>query len=424
MNEQNWPADKVERRSIGSIIPYARNSRTHSDEQVAQIAASIKEWGFTNPILIDIDGEIIAGHGRLLAAQKLGLKDVPCITAVGWSDAQKKAYVIADNKLALNAGWDNDMLAIEFGKLKDLDFNLDLIGFDSDELANILKEPETEGLTDEDAVPEAPEVPVTVEGDVWILGRHRLMCGDSTSIDAVEKLMDGVKAQTFFTDPPYGDNVGGLETKAAHEREAGKGLVKRVSFIANDKEIDWLEDVFNLVPAFLEDDSTKMVFFKWDRLGQIKSMANAFGEPSALCVWDRVRKASAFFRFQPQHELCFHWGNQSDKKEAASLSNVWRVPKELELKELHPTVKPMSIIEPALRVTTSSGKCVLDLFGGSGTTLIACEKTARDCRMMELDPKYCDVIIKRWQEFTGKSAIHEQSEQSFAEMQKSRGTGG
>ena len=190
MNEQNWPADKVERRSISSIIPYARNSRTHSDEQVAQIAASIKEWGFTNPILIDIDGEIIAGHGRLLAAQKLGLKEVPCITAVGWSDAQKKAYVIADNKLALNAGWDNDMLAIEFGELKDLDFNLDLIGFDSDELANILKEPETEGLTDEDAVPEAPEVPVTVEGDVWLLWCHRLMCGDSTSIDAVEKLMD------------------------------------------------------------------------------------------------------------------------------------------------------------------------------------------------------------------------------------------
>ena len=188
MNKQNWPADKVERRSIGSIIPYARNSRTHSDEQVAQIAASINEWGFTNPILVDIDGEIIAGHGRLLAAQKLGLKEVPCITAVGWSDAQKKAYVIADNKLALNAGWDNDMLAVEFGELKELDFNLDLIGFDPDELASILKEPETEGLTDEDAVPEVPEVPVTVEGDVWVMGKHRLMCGDSTLSILLRKL--------------------------------------------------------------------------------------------------------------------------------------------------------------------------------------------------------------------------------------------
>ena len=193
----------------------------------------------------------------------------------------------------------------------------------------------------------------------------------------------------------------------------GKGLVKRVSFIANDKEIDWLEDVFNLIPAYLEQDNTKMVFCKWDRLEQIKQMAAAWGEPSALCVWDRVRKASAFFRFQPQHELCWHWGNQSDKKEQAGLSNVWRVPKELELKELHPTVKPVDIIEPALRVTTQAGKIVLDLFGGSGTTLIAAQKSGRHALLMELDPAYCDVIVKRWEDFTGNTAICEPSAAHF-----------
>jgi 16S rRNA G966 N2-methylase RsmD len=242
------------------------------------------------------------------------------------------------------------------------------------------------------------------------------MCGDSTSVDAVGALMAGEKAQTFFTDPPYGDNVGGLEPKSAAERQPGKGLVKRVSFIANDKEIDWLEEVFNLVPAFLEADNTKMVFFKWDRFGQIKAMASSFGEPSALCVWDRVRKASAFFRFQPQHELCLHWGNQADKKESSDLSNVWRVPKELELKELHPTVKPMAIIEPALRVTTDKGKRVLDLFGGSGTTLIAAESSGRIANLMELDPRYVDVIVKRWQDYTGKKATREADGVAFDEV--------
>ena len=404
---------KIEQVKLDALIPYARNSRTHSDAQVAQIAASIKEFGFTNPVLIDETGSIIAGHGRVMAARKLAIADVPSIRLTHLTDAQKKAYVIADNKLALNAGWDDEMLAVELSDLKDMDFNLDLTGFSAEEIDTLLTPTIVDGLTDEDAVPEVPEAPVTILGDVWLLGKHRLMCGDSTSIDAVEKLMDGQKAQTFFIDPPYGDNVGGLRTKTAKEREPGKGLVKRVSFIANDKEIDWLEEVFNLVPEFLEKENTKLVFFKWDRFEQIKSMAAVFGEPSALCVWDRVRKASSFFRFQPQHELCFHWGNQADKKEIADLSNVWRVPKELEMKIVHPTVKPMAIIEPALRVTTKLGKIVLDLFGGSGTTLIAAEGSGRIAYLMELDPKYCDVIVQRWQEFTGQTATLESNGQPF-----------
>jgi ParB-like chromosome segregation protein Spo0J len=407
---------KIEHVPVGDLIPFAKNSRTHDDAQVAQIAASIKEFGFTNPILIDEQSGIIAGHGRLLAARKLQLTEVPCIRLNHLSDAQKRAYVIADNKLALNAGWDDEMLALELGDLKDMEFDLSLTGFSTDEINALLTPTVVEGLTDEDAVPEIPENPVTKLGDVWILGKHRLMCGDSTSVDAVEKLMDGQKAQTFFIDPPYGDNVGGLRTKTAKEREPGKGLVKRVSFIANDKEIDWLEEVFNLVPEFLEKENTKLVFFKWDRFEQIKSMAAVFGEPSALCVWDRVRKASSFFRFQPQHELCFHWGNQADKKEIADLSNVWRVPKELEMKIVHPTVKPMAIIEPALRVTTKLGKIVLDLFGGSGTTLIAAEGSGRIAYLMELDPKYVDVIVQRWQEFTGKTAFLESTNEPFTKL--------
>ena len=405
---------RIEQRPVAGLIPYVNNSRKHSEEQVAQIAASIKEFGWTNPILVDGANGIIAGHGRLMAARKLGMEAVPVIELAHLSEPQRKALIIADNKLAMNAEWDNDLLMLELGELLEGGFDLDPLGFGKDELDALLSPTEsTEGLTDEDAVPEPPAVPVTVLGEGWLLGRHRVMCGDSTSIDAVETLMDGQKAQTFFTDPPYGDNVGGLQTKSASEREPGKGLIKRVSFIANDKDIDWLQEVFNLVPGFLETDSTKMVFFKWDRLEQIKLMSAAFGEPTALCVWDRVRKASAFFRFQPQHELCLHWGNQADKKEPMDLSNVWRVPKELELKELHPTVKPIAIIEPALRVTTAKGKRVLDLFGGSGTTLIAAESSGRIAHLMELDPKYVDVIVKRWQDFTGKTATLESTGQPF-----------
>ncbi len=417
MNEQNWPADKVERRSISSIIPYARNSRTHSDEQVAQIAASINEWGFTNPILIDIDGEIIAGHGRLLAAQKLGLKEVPCITAVGWSDAQKKAYVIADNKLALNAGWDNDMLAVEFGELKELDFNLDLIGFDPDELANILKEPETEGLTDEDSVPEVPEVPVTVEGDVWVLGRHRLMCGDSTSIDAVQELMDGQKADQWVTDPPY--NV---------DYEGSDGQKIKNDAMENSDFRQFLIDAFSAAFSVMKPGGS---FYIWhaDLEGyNFRGAVIDCGERIRSClIWNKPSIVMGRSDYHWKHEPCLYgWKDgashlwATDRKQSTVIDFIAK-PKH---NNLHPTMKPVELIEYQIKNNTKGHDVVLDTFGGSGSTLIACEKIARDCRMMELDPKYCDVIIKRWQEFTGKSAVNEQSEQTFAEMQESRGTGG
>jgi DNA modification methylase len=376
------------------------NVRKHSRRNLDAIKASLRKFGQQKPIVVDAKGIVLAGNGTLTAAQELGWTEIQ-IVRTELAGVEATAFAIADNRTAELAEWEEDKLAqvLQSLKVEDADL-LAATGYDAAEVDKMSKAEVTE-----DEVPEPPADPITKAGDLWILGEHRVLCGDSTDVLAVGKLMDGKKAETFLTDPPYGDNVGGLSTKAAHEREPGKGLVKRVSFIANDKDIDWLENVFNLVPSFLEEDSTKMVFFKWDRFEQIKSMSAAFGEPSALCVWDRVRKASAFFRFQPQHELCFHWGNQADKKEPADLSNVWRVPKELELKELHPTVKPMSIIEPALRVTTSRGKRVLDLFGGSGTTLIAAESSGRIANLMELDPRYCDVIVQRWENLTGKKAV-------------------
>ena len=200
---------QIQPRPIEGLIPYARNSRTHSDEQVAQIAASICEFGWTNPVLLDGANGIIAGHGRVLAARKLGMAEVPCIELAHLSEAQKKAYIIADNKLALNAGWDNELLALEFGELQELGFDLDLTGFDADELESLMPVEVPEGLTDEDAAPELPAEPVTKLGDVWVLGKHRVMCGDSTSIDAFGALMGGQSADMVFTDPPYGMSYGG-----------------------------------------------------------------------------------------------------------------------------------------------------------------------------------------------------------------------
>ena len=396
---RSWPADKVERRNIKSIIPYARNSRTHSDEQVAQIAASIKEWGFTNPILVDVDGEIIAGHGRLLAAQKLGLDEVPCITAVGWSDAQKKAYVIADNKLALNAGWDNDMLSIEFAELKDMDFDLGLTGFDADELAKLLQEPEKEGLTDEDDVPEAPEQPVTVEGDVWILGNHRLMCGDSTSIDAVEKLMDGKTVDLVFTDPPY--NVGFNGRSGKHE------IIKNDN-LSDAEFADFIDGTIATIKAV--NPKAYYIWCNWDFYGILQGKL----EYKSCIVWAK-NVFGMGVGYRHQHEFCLFNGKIDEviKNE----SDLWSIKKDS--KYMHPTQKP---VELSVRAFGNHVRLlnVLDLFGGSGSTLIGAEQTGRSSFVMELDPKYCDVIIKRWQDYTGKTAVLEETGQSYQDLEAVR----
>jgi len=381
--------DKVgnlESIAIDALIPYVRNSRTHSDAQVAQIAASIKEFGFTNPVLIDEDGGIIAGHGRTLAARKLGLAEVPCLRLSYLSEAQKKAYVIADNKLALNAGWDDEMLKVELSELKDLDFDLSLIGFDADELANLLEPEQVEGLTDEDEVPELPETPVTVEGDVWILGNHRLMCGDSTSIDAVEKLMAGVYPDLIHTDPPYGMNA------------VSKSSVLKANYgtdILGDDNPDVAKDAFNLI------------FGLYPEAKQIWWGANYYCSalPDSECwlVWDKNNGQSD----QTDCELA--WANfRSVVRQFTQASE--------KKNRVHPTQKPVSLMEWIIKRFNLSAKTIADYFGGSGSTLIAAEKNGIDAYIMEFDPKFCDVIIKRWQEFTGKTAYHEVTGEAFAEV--------
>lgn len=393
MADQKWPADKIEKVKIDKLIPYARNSRTHSDEQVSQIAASIKEWGWTTPILIDEEGGLIAGHGRILAAQKLGIDKVPTMTATGWTDAQKKAYIIADNQLPQNAGWDMDMLKVEMMDLDSDGFDLSLIGFDEDILSGLLVE-ETEGLTDEDAVPDVPDNPVTVEGDIWVLGKHRLMCGDSTSIDAVDKLMGGVKADMVFTDPPY--NV-------AFNGRSGKYDVIKNDNLSDAEFAAFIDGTINTIQAV--DPKVYYIWCNWKFYGALQGRLDY----KACIVWAK-NVFGMGNGYRHQHEFCLFNGKIDEQ--VKNESDLWECKKDS--KYVHPTQKP---VELSVRAFGNHIKLlnVLDLFGGSGSTLIGAEQTGRNSFVMELDPKYCDVIIQRWCDFTGKDAINEATGKLFSE---------
>jgi DNA modification methylase len=377
-------------KPVVDLIPYARNSRTHSDEQVNQIAASIKEFGFTNPIIIDEDNGIIAGHGRVMAAKKLGIDEVPCIQVTGWTKAQKKAYVIADNKLALNAGWDEEMLKLEFDELKELDFDISLIGFSDMELADLFPDDETEGLTDEDAVPELAEIPVSKEGDIWILGNHRVMCGDSTDAGSVAILMGGQKADMVFTDPPYGINEKGDRSKRGGATQGGNFK----DFI--DDSIEYAVKAFNICD---ELNIPRQVW--WGA----NYYAHHIPQSNNWFVWDK-RVEDKQKDTQSDCELAWVKSKWSSVRIFRHLWKGMLKDSERGQSRVHPTQKPVELAIWSFdyfKDVTS----VLDLFLGSGSTLIACEKTNRKCYGMELDPHYVDVIIKRWQEFTGKEAVHE-----------------
>ncbi len=403
----DWPADRVERRRTDALVPYARNARTHSDAQVAQIAASVREWGWTVPVLVDEDGTIIAGHGRVLAAQSLGLDEVPVMVATGWTEAQRRAYVLADNRLALNAGWDTELLKLELADLKAADFDMELMGFGEDELAEALAE-KSEGLTDEDAVPEVPATPVTVLGDVWQLGRHRVMCGDSTSIDAVDVLMAGGRADMVFTDPPYGMSY-----------EGGRGKKDFGKIKGDDDQgadlVALVRDALTCGRAACKEGASAYVCFPWRTYAEFEAATEAAGFEVASCiVWDKKSVGLGHQRYRPQHEFIFYckggawYGDKSQ-------SDVWYSSRGNTGAYVHPTQKPVDLIEKALANSSKAGDITIDLFGGSGSTLIACEKTGRDARLMELDPKYCDVIVKRWQEFTDKKATLESTGEPFSE---------
>ncbi len=384
----------IEKIDISVLIPYARNARTHSDEQIAQIAGSIKEFGFNNPVLIDKDNGVIAGHGRLAAARKLGLKEVPCIRLEHLTETQRKAYILADNRIALNSGWEAELLSLELSELLDGGVNLESLGFDADEIDALLNKIEpTEGLTDEDATPEVPEEPVTKPGDVWILGKHRLMCGDSTSVDAVEKLINGSQIDLIHTDPPYGIGYGGSmklgSEKFGWKQHSGGWDEERppkeffdLAGLQCEDRIIWGGNYFS---DFLPPT---MGWLVWDK-GQ-RGFSLADGE-MAWTSFNNAMRIKEYARAK---------ANQEEKH--------------------HATQKPIEVIEWAIkyadRHAKKEPKIILDFFGGSGSTMIACEKLSRINFTMELDPKYCDVIVKRWQDFTGKQATLESTGQTYSEL--------
>ena len=404
----------VERRSTDRLIPYIRNARTHTEEQIAQVAASIVEFGWTNPILIGADGVIIAGHARLLAARKLGMTEVPVIVLDHLTETQRRALVLADNRLAMNAGWDEEMLRVELESLQEDGFNLDIVGFSDEEIEDLLQDPEqaAEGGTDEDAVPETPETAVTVPGDVWVLGEHRLLCGDSTRMDAVEKVLAGGLADMAFLDPPYNVNYG------ATMKDKLRGKKRK---IANDNLGDGFEQ-------FLRDACvnllavTKGAIYICMSSSQLHTLHHAFTEAgghwSTFVIWAKNTFTMGRSDYQRQYEpILYGWKEGTDHFwcGARDQGDVWFIKKPV-ANDLHPTMKPVELVERALRNSSKSRDTVLDPFGGSGTTLIACERAGRQARLIELEPKYCDVIVRRWQEHAAREATLDGDGRSFREI--------
>ncbi len=402
-----WPLDK--------LIPYARNPRTHSDAQVAQIAASIAEFGFNNPILVDTNAGIIAGHGRLLAARKLQLQQVPVIVLDHLSETQKRAYILADNKLALNAGWDEQLLGLELDALRDLDFNLDLTGFNEDELAAFLVGRDAiTGLTDEDAVPEIPETAASAPGDLWLLGNHKVFVGDATTRSEVDRLMADAAADLVFTDPPYNVDYQGY-TKDRLKIEGDR--------MTPDEFQKFLAASFTNYRAIIKPGASFYVCHSssWQREFQ-NVLETAGFEVRCQIIWAKNTFAWGFGRYKFQHEPIYyaHVARQKDAWYGdKSQSTLWEEKKPA-ANRVHPTAKPVELIDRALINSSKSGDFVVDLFGGSGSTLIACERRNRKARLLEIDPKYADVIVRRWQEFTGRQAVLEEDGRTFQAVEEER----
>jgi DNA modification methylase len=369
--------------AVSELVPFAKNSRTHDDAQVAQIAASIREFGFTNPVLVDEVNGIIAGHGRVMAARKLKLTEVPCIRLLHLSESQKRAYVIADNKLALNAGWDEAMLKLELADLKALDFDLDLTGFNTDEINALLAEKGTEGLTDPDDTPEPPVEPVTRLGDVWVCGKHRVMCGSATVETDIATLMQGASPDLIHTDPPYGMNA---VTKSSVLKERYKTDIK------GDDNSDTAKDAFRLIYGMYPD--AKHIW--WGA----NYYCSALPDSECWLVWDKNNGQSD----QTDCELA--WANfRSVVRQFTQTSE--------KVNRVHPTQKPVALMEWIIKRFKISATTIADFFGGSGSTLIAAEKNQIAGYIMELDPKYVDVIVKRWEDFTGQKAVLESTGEPF-----------
>ena len=389
---------KIEHIPVDQLVPYVRNARTHSDEQVSQIAGSIAEFGFVNPILVGDDNVIIAGHGRLMAAHKMGLENVPVIYLSHLSEVQRRALVLTDNKLAENAGWDEDLLRLELEDLQAENFDLELTGFDFDEIDRLLNaDTEPAGNTDDDDIPETPEEPISKPGDLWLLGNHRLLCGDATVLGDVERVLDGGLADLTFCDPPYNVDYAGGASRKTDRR------------IEND-------NLGNAFEAFLYDACVNIVSVTKGGIyicmssSELHTLQKAFvdagGHWSTFIIWAKNRFTLGRSDYQRQYEpVLYGWKEGTDHFwcGARDQGDVWFIDRPHK-NDLHPTMKPVALVERAVRNSSKSRAIVLDPFGGSGTTLIACEKAGRSGRLIEMDPKYADVIVKRWQEFTGLKA--------------------
>ena len=406
---RSWLAEKIEPWPTAKLIPYARNARQHSDAQVAQIAASIAEFGFTNPILAGSDGVIVAGHGRLAAAQKLGLIMVPVVVLDHLTPTQRRALVLADNRIAENATWDEDLLRVELADLQDAGFDLDITGFDADALAELMAgdEPEVSGQTDEDAVPEVSDAPVSRAGDIWHMGPHRLLCGDATLAASYDALLGNERVAMVFTDPPYNVNY----ANSAKDKLRGKDRA-----ILNDNLGDGFYDFLlaALTPMLARCDGALYVAMSSSELDALQAAFRAAGGHwSTFIIWAKHTFTLGRADYQRQYEpILYGWPEGAERHWCGDRdqSDVWQI-KKPQKNDLHPTMKPVELVERALRNSSRPGAVVLDPFGGSGTTLIAAEKSGRVARVMELDPKYADVIVRRWEDFTGKKAIREAADQ-------------
>lgn len=418
-----WPANHKEERPTAQLVPYARNARTHSDEQVAQIMASIREWGFTFPVLIDEDDGIIAGHGRVLAAQRLGFEVVPVLVARGWSDAKKRAYILADNKLALNAGWNDELLRLEIGDLAEMGVDIPLLGWSDKELDKLMGGGKP-GLTDPDAVPEEPLVPVTLPGDLWQLGGHRVICGDATDSATVGRLLAGVKPHLMVTDPPYG-----VSYDPAWRNGVDMGLAgghRSTGKVQNDDRADW-------APAWaLFPGDVAYVWHGGAHADTVAQSLRAEGfQMRSQIIWVKQHFVISRGDYHWKHEPCWYAVRKGRKGHYGgdrSQTTVWEIRNNnamggIKGKEKtwdHGTQKPVECMRKPIENNSSAGQAVYDPFLGSGTTIIAAEMMGRMGYGCELSPGYCDVIVKRWQEFTGEEARLDGTGQTFEAVQALR----
>jgi DNA modification methylase len=407
-------AEKIEPMPVEALVPYARNARTHSPEQVAQIAASIQEFGFTNPVLIDADNGIVAGHGRVLAAKSIGMGSVPTLRVDWLTDAQRRAYVLADNQLALNAGWDERLLELELRDLHAEGYDLDVIGFNADDLAEWLAEDGTEGETDADAVPDVPADPISQPGDVWVMGKHRIICGSSTDADTVKKVLNGVTPHLMVTDPPYGIEYDANWRNNAYRADGSPVAGSAVGKVLNDDIADWRE-AWALFPG-----DVAYIWHAGVRSNEVAdSLIACDFDIRAQIIWAKNNLVIGRGHYHPKHEPCWyavkkgatgHWSG--DRKQ----TTLWNIDKPLKSETGHSTQKPVECMKRPIENNSSPGHAVYEPFSGSGTTIIAAEMTGRACYAIELNPAYVDVAVRRWQEFTGGGAVLEGDGRTFNQI--------